>query len=300
MNEQVSVIVRAYNAEKYIENALLSILNNTYQGPVEIVVCYDLGSKDRTLDVIKKVTENYQEKNRVIKLIMHEHTTPFRALLNYGLPNATGRYIAILDYDNLYPSNYINQMLTKALNTQKDFLFANIIYFDDHKKKVLGRLRIPKKPCNILDLIKRNYIDASAIFLERRCLSLILDKLNKLSHRVYDNVFEDWLIALIGIKHCQCFFCDDCYVFYRVHSTNLTGINVKDYRTKILTTMRSIVTSLAFYEIEKENLNLNEIQTLEIELIKKLIYMSKIFGEGIDKSIILGKLSRLIDFITSP
>ena len=64
--------------------------------------------------------------------------------------------------------------------------------------------------------------------------------------------------------------------------------------------MRSIVTSLAFYEIEKENLNLNEIQTLEIELIKKLIYMSKIFGEGIDKSIILGKLSRLIDFITSP
>ena len=88
MKVTVSVIVRAYNAEKYIEKALNSILNNTYDGLIEVVVCYDLGSKDRSFDVIKKViAKNEHRDNRVIKLVMHEHMMPFRALLNCGFAN---------------------------------------------------------------------------------------------------------------------------------------------------------------------------------------------------------------------
>jgi len=149
MKESVSVIVRAYNAEKYIEKALYSILNNTYDGLVEVVVCYDLGSKDHTLDMVRKVVaENEHHSNRAIKLVIHEHTTPFRALLNCGFVNVTGRFVSILDYDNLYPRRHIEKMVQKAIETEKDFLFARDYFFEDQTLKIIGSTRIPKKRRN--------------------------------------------------------------------------------------------------------------------------------------------------------
>jgi glycosyltransferase involved in cell wall biosynthesis len=128
LKEPVSLIVGAYNVETYIEAALGSVLNSTYEGPIEVIVCYDLGTKDRTLDISKKIIEKTQYENRMVKVIAHEHTSPFRALLNYGFTNASGKFIAILDYDNLYPRDYIGKIVKKALETQNDFLFARFYY----------------------------------------------------------------------------------------------------------------------------------------------------------------------------
>lgn len=279
MKEPVSVIVRAYNAERYIEKALYSILKNTYDGLVEVVVCYDLGSKDHTLDIVRKViAENEHRDNRVIKLIMHEHMTPFRALLNCGFANITGRFVSILDYDNLYSRRHIEKMVRKAIEAQKDFLFVRVYAFDDQALKIIGGTRVPKKPCDVASLIKAkkgNYIDANAMFIDRTCLSIIMDKLKKLNHRLYDIVHEDWLIALLALKYCNCLFNEDSYVFYRLHATNITA-NYKDYRTVILNDIRHIATLIAYYELERENLTKREVLALEYKIFERLIALSKI------------------------
>jgi len=300
MKESVSVIVRAYNAEKHIEKALNSILNNTYDGLVEVVVCYDLGSKDRSLDVIKKViAENEHRNNRVIKLVIHEHMTPFRALLNCGFTNAAGRFVSILDHDNLYSRRHIEKMVQKAIKTQKDFLFVREFFFDDQLLKIVGASQIPEKPCDIINLIKRNYIDASAMFIDRTCLSIIVNKLKRLNHRLYDIIFEDWLIALLGLKHCKCLFNEDSYVFYRVHTSHLTGIKVKDYRTSILTNMRDIVTLVAYYELEKETLTKREVYALESSMFRRFLALSRFLGKYMDKTIVFNTISKIIDLLRS-
>jgi len=298
MHDPVSVIVRAYNAEKYIEKALNSILNSTYEGFIEIVICYDLGSKDRTLDVIKKVVANSnQYSNRVIRLVMHEHTTPFHALLECGFTNATGRFITILDYDNLFPPRHIEKMVRKAIETNKNFLFTRLYRFEDKSLKIIDASQIPKDPCNIINLIRGNYIDGNAMFIDRSCLYTIMDKLKKLNHRLYDFIFEDWLIALLGLKYCKCLFCDDSYVFYRVHAANLTGINVGDYRTNVLTSIRDIATLIAFYELEKDDLTRREIIELEYSLLRRLLTLSKFLGKGMEKGILFNAFSKLVDIL---
>jgi hypothetical protein len=93
-------------------------------------------------------------------------------------------------------------------------------------------------------------------------------------------LFEDWLIALIALKYCRCLYTDESYVLYRVHGTNLTGVNVKDFRTNILTAIRNISTLIAFYELVNEKLSKEEIQALERSLSRNLFAITKFFGEG--------------------
>jgi len=87
----ISVIIRAYNAEGTIKDAIESILKQSYDGFIEIVICYDKGSNDRTYEIIKEYAErvNRNFSNRKIVIVEHEHTTPFLALLE-GFKKARG------------------------------------------------------------------------------------------------------------------------------------------------------------------------------------------------------------------
>ena len=55
MNKMVSVIIPAYNAEKYIEQCVQSVVKQTYKH-LEIIIIND-GSKDRTLDIINTISD---------------------------------------------------------------------------------------------------------------------------------------------------------------------------------------------------------------------------------------------------
>lgn len=291
----MTVIVRAYNAEKCIDKVVNSVLNSMYEGLIEIITCYDLGSKDHTLDVIKKVIANSNHySNRVVRLIMHEHTTPFHALLECGFTNATGRFITILDYDNLFPPRHIEKMVRKAIETNKNFLFTRLYRFEDKSLKVIDSLQVPENPCDINNLIRRNYIDGNTIFIDRSCLSIIVNKLRKLNHRLYDLVHEDWLIALLGLRHCKCFFNNDSYVFYRIHSSNLTGIGKEDYRAKVFRLIKDVVTLMAFYELEKDTLTQHEINVLEQSLFERLYALSKTLEKMHEKATPISISSKLL------
>ena len=101
MPPRVSVIIRAYNPNEWIFEALESVFNQDYNGVIEIVLCYDRGS--RTDDILEKLKAIKSSGNRVFKLVVHEHTSPTRALFEHGFKEFSGDYVVILDYDNLYP-----------------------------------------------------------------------------------------------------------------------------------------------------------------------------------------------------
>ena len=131
----VSVIVRAYNAEKYIRYAINSILNQNYNEPIEIIVCYDEGTQDNTLSILKELSKCSHE-NRTVTIYTHDHLTPFRSL-QYGLARSEGEYVMILDYDNVMPSNYISTMMKSAESSKAQFLFSNILPIDE-KGNIIG------------------------------------------------------------------------------------------------------------------------------------------------------------------
>lgn len=86
MDIKVSIIIPAYNIEKYIEESILSSINQTLK-EIEIIIIND-GSTDKTLEIIKK----YKKIDNRIKLIDQKNQGVSIAR-NNGLEVARGKYI---------------------------------------------------------------------------------------------------------------------------------------------------------------------------------------------------------------
>lgn len=106
---RVSVVMPAYNAEKYIGEAIDSILNQTYTDFEFIII--DDGSSDNTINTIMSYTDPR------IRFYQNEHNVGVAATLNRGLELATGEYIARMDSDDI--------SLAERFEKQVDFMNRN-------------------------------------------------------------------------------------------------------------------------------------------------------------------------------
>ena len=109
---KISIIIPAYNAEKYINECIDSILKNSKESlnQTEIIVIND-GSTDRTL----KKLEKYKENN-----IIHVYTTKNQgvsAARNYGIKLAKGDWITFIDADDKVTEGFVDLL---RLNTNKE------------------------------------------------------------------------------------------------------------------------------------------------------------------------------------
>ena len=113
MNEKVSIIIPAYNAEKYLCECLDSALNQTYTN-VELIIVND-GSADKTKDIL----DHYVAQHENIKVIHTENGGVSRAR-NIGLDNADGDYIMFLDSDDLLVPNAIEILMQDLTDSNAD------------------------------------------------------------------------------------------------------------------------------------------------------------------------------------
>ncbi|HEY9862115.1 MAG TPA: glycosyltransferase family A protein, partial [Candidatus Obscuribacterales bacterium] len=91
----VSVIIPAYNAERFIARTLESVLNQTYQN-IEVLVVDD-GSSDRTPEIVHHFAEI---DARII--LFHQSNAGVAAARNLAIQHAKGEFIAPLDADDIW------------------------------------------------------------------------------------------------------------------------------------------------------------------------------------------------------
>lgn len=119
MNEKpnVSIVMSVYNGEEYIDEAIKSVLNQTYSD-FEFIIIND-GSSDETLSIINK----YKAKDSRIFLISRENKG-LVASLNEGIDNAKGKYIARMDADDLCRIDRIEKQVS-FLDKNSSFGFVS-------------------------------------------------------------------------------------------------------------------------------------------------------------------------------
>lgn len=105
----VSIILSAYNAEKYIDQTLRSVLTQTWQ-PLEIIVVND-GSTDNT----GRIVESYKDKG--VKLITKQNEGQ-DAALNEGFRQSAGSFIKFMDSDDLINPEMIEKQLLVLNNSE--------------------------------------------------------------------------------------------------------------------------------------------------------------------------------------
>ena len=101
---KVSIIIPAYNEEKYIGKCIETLLNQTHRD-FEIIIIND-GSKDRTVEIVK----NLASKNKKIKLLSQNHGGPGRAR-NLGAQNAKGEILVLVDADMEFDRDYVKKLI---------------------------------------------------------------------------------------------------------------------------------------------------------------------------------------------
>lgn len=130
-NTKVSVVITAYNVEKYIEKAINSVLNQTYKD-IELVVVEDC-STDNTLKIIKDLQKS--DTTFSINLVQHLKNVGAGLSRRDGIKASTGDFIMLLDADDWLNEDYIEHLVDKQKETNADIVGGGITYcYEDTDK----------------------------------------------------------------------------------------------------------------------------------------------------------------------
>ena len=117
MDKKVSIVIPAYNSEKYIKDCILSLQRQTYKN-IEIIVVND-GSKDSTLEILNELAKEY---NNLIVLTQENHGIAYTR--NRGIEFATGEYLMFMDNDDSMKEDCIEMLLSRILETDADMVIG--------------------------------------------------------------------------------------------------------------------------------------------------------------------------------
>lgn len=125
---EISVIIPAYNAKKYIMRTIDSILRQTFED-FEVIIIDDV-STDGTFDY---VISNYQTEKRV-RIFQHINNSGQGVARNTGLKHAKGKYIFFLDSDDWIEDDTLNKLYTVAEKESADIVSCGLrVVYEDGK-----------------------------------------------------------------------------------------------------------------------------------------------------------------------
>ena len=133
MEKKVSILVPIYGVEKYIERCARSLFEQTYS-TIEYVFVNDC-TKDKSVDILMKVLDDYPHRKEQFKLIHHERNRGLAAARNTAIANMTGEYLLHVDSDDWLELNAVKILVSKALkNNAEIILFGSKNIFVDKEK----------------------------------------------------------------------------------------------------------------------------------------------------------------------
>lgn len=154
----ISVVMPNYNGRRFVEQAIDSVLNQTYQN-FELIVVDDC-SNDDSLSLIE---HKAQSDNR-IRVIALEHNAGVANARNVGIKEAKGEYIALLDNDDLWTEDKLERQLALA---QKG---ADIVYcsydFIDEENNSIKKPFIVSQETNFNKMLASSVISCSTSFIK--------------------------------------------------------------------------------------------------------------------------------------
>ncbi|WP_338804094.1 glycosyltransferase [Xenorhabdus griffiniae] len=127
----ISVLIPAYNVEKYVAESLDSIINQTFKD-IEIIIIDDF-STDNTY----KICEEYSKKDNRIRLFRNKENYGIATTLNIALNKSRGKYIVRMDADDISLPHRIETMYKFLVNNPSiNIISSSTITIDENGKEI--------------------------------------------------------------------------------------------------------------------------------------------------------------------
>jgi glycosyltransferase involved in cell wall biosynthesis len=205
----VSVVLPVFNCEKYIEKAIVSVLEQSFSD-FELIIIND-GSTDSSEDKILSFTDI---RIRYIK----QTNKGLSATLNYGISISSGEYIARMDADDIcMPSRLESQLTFFGRDSTVGIVSSNVEYIDESGRKLGLSLSFTKDKLIKKAMKKGNVIFHPTVMFKKN----IFESVNG-----YDEVigcyFEDYLLWLEMLKETHIAVVRKPLLQYRLLSNSLS------------------------------------------------------------------------------
>tara|TARA_Y100000590_G_scaffold418639_1_gene519621 strand:- start:105 stop:1007 length:903 start_codon:yes stop_codon:yes gene_type:complete len=279
----VSIIVNCFNGEKYLREALSSILNQSYKNWE--VIFWDNQSTDSSAEIYK----SYKEK-RFKYFYSNEHTSLYKAR-NLAIEKAQGDFISFLDADDLWDEKKLDMLMPYFKDPEVGVVFGNIWLAKKNieKKKLHAIHQLPRG--KVYDDLIKNYNISIISNIIRKNFYLQLGK--KFDERF--NFIGDFDLFLRLSKICKFESIQEPIAYYRLHGKNLTTINKEKEVEEFELWLKENQNNLKKFQVENFK---NKIKYKEFVNYKIDGNYRKCINMILNKEISLLNLKNLIIFFT--
>lgn len=206
----VSVITPVFNNVRYIEECILSVLEQNYPNIEHVFV--DGGSTDGTLDILKRFNERYPERVRYI-------SEPDRGACdawNKGWGMAKGEILGWLGADDLYEHNAISDVVDFfGANPEALFVSGGCNIIDKNSQLIV---KVPASEFNLEKALSgHNCIMAPAAFYKRE----VIEKVGSLDISINICDHDYWI--RVG-KLFPIYRTENCLASFRIHDKSVSGV----------------------------------------------------------------------------
>ncbi len=211
---KVSVIMPVYNGEKFLAEAIESVLNQTYSD-LELIVVND-GSTDRSQEIIDSFSDPRLRKIR-------QANQGQASARNRGLKVSKGKFIAFLDQDDLFLLHCISERLKFFQNSTFDFVYNDFVVIDD-KGDIISQSGLQWRNTSPLQskcfkelFLKGTFIVPSSVMLRRD----LFNKIGFFDEKLWGtDDYDLWL----RVSYSYAFgFIPSSLIKYRIHDQNFSG-----------------------------------------------------------------------------
>ncbi len=207
----VSVIIPTYNRAHFLNEAVRSVLDQTFTD-FEIIVVDD-GSTDHTGDLVRTFLDTR------IRYI-HQAHRGINASMNTGLRAARGAYIGRLDSDDVWlPEMLVSEV--EALNRHADVgaVYGRAQAMDETGRPLPNTRGLPQRypDSSFVSMLYEDFTSSVTLLVRRECFDHI---------GLYDESLTtagDWNICLRIARHYSFFFVDQVVARFRLHQGNISG-----------------------------------------------------------------------------
>ena len=160
-NPLISIIMNCYNGEKYLQEALDSVINQTYKNWE--LIFWDNQSTDKSANIIHSYNDN-----RIKYFYSKKHILLYEAR-NLAIEKSQGGYLAFLDVDDYWDSTKLEkQMLVFSKNSEVAIVYSNFSFKNEIKNtyKEFNNKKLPEGM--IVDkLLRKNFMGLLTVLLNR-------------------------------------------------------------------------------------------------------------------------------------
>lgn len=210
----VSVIMPAYNAEAFIEDAINSVLKQTYTD-FELIVINDC-STDATADIVSRIAAT----DGRTRFFNNEKNSGVSFTRNFGISKADGEWIAFLDSDDMWREEKLQKQIDLLAAHPDAAIAFTASSFIDYSGKPYNYIMAAEPEMTYKMLLKRNLLSCSSIMVKKDVICRI--------GMASDKMHEDYSAWLTILRETKCAYgVNEPLLIYRLSQNSKSSNRLK-------------------------------------------------------------------------